>query len=254
VSPGFAALDAGCIEYSALPAPPGAPTLVFLHEGLGSLSMWRDFPARLAERAHCGAVVFSRFGHGNSDPETAPRGPDFFKREARQTLPALIGALGLRDIVLVGHSDGGSIALCYLAAGGTARGAIVVAPHTFDEDVTWRAIAAQHAAWGDGRLRGRLMRHHRDADATFVAWADHWLDSGFRDWTIVPELAAIDRPVLAIQGEDDIYGSMRQVDEIAANAGGPVEVRKLAHCGHDPFRDRPDDMLALCAGFVERLR
>jgi pimeloyl-ACP methyl ester carboxylesterase len=208
---------------------------------------------RASPRAQCGALVFSRFGHGNSDPETAPRGPDFFKREARVTLPALFDALGVADIVLVGHSDGGSIALCYLAAGGAARGAIVVAPHTFDEAVTWRAIAAQHAAWGEGALRGRLQRHHRDVDATFHAWANHWLDSGFRGWTIVPELAAIDRPILAIQGEDDTYGSMRQVDEIAANASSAVEVRKLAQCGHDPFRDRPDDMLALCADYIARL-
>jgi pimeloyl-ACP methyl ester carboxylesterase len=254
VTPSHLALGARRLEYALEPAPPGAPTLVFLHEGLGSLSMWRDFPARLAERAGCGALVYSRFGHGRSDPETGPRGRDFFRREARETLPAIRAALGLEDVVLVGHSDGGTIALCHLASGFAARGAIVAAPHTFDEEMTWRAIEQQRASWAGGALKARLARHHSDPDATFAAWADHWLDEKFRGWSIVAELCAITVPLLVLQGQDDIYGSMRQVDEIAAHARGPVELRKLAGCGHDPFRDKTDEVLALAAAYVARLR
>ncbi|HUK58077.1 MAG TPA: alpha/beta hydrolase [Stellaceae bacterium] len=253
MTPAFLALGARRLEYALDPAPSGAPTLVFLHEGLGSLSTWRDFPARLGKRAGCGALVYSRFGHGQSDPELAPRGPDFFAREARETLPAIRAALGLDDVVLVGHSDGGTIVLCHLAAGFAARGAIVAAPHTFDEEMTWRAIEDQRAAWRNGVLKARLARHHRDPDATFAAWADHWLDEKFRGWSIVPELRHITAPLLVFQGESDIYGSMRQVDEIAAHAGGPVELQKLAGCGHDPFRDKTDEVLAHCADFVGRL-
>ena len=156
--------------------------------------------------------------------------------------------------MLIGHSDGGTIALCHLAAGFRARGAIVVAPHIFDEDVTWRAIEAQAAAWDDGALRQRLARHHLDPDATFAAWSGHWLDPKFRGWTIVPQLRTIAGHILAVQGADDIYGTMRQIDEIAAHAAGPVELAKLPGCGHDPFRDGPDEMLALCADYIARLR
>jgi pimeloyl-ACP methyl ester carboxylesterase len=254
VTPSFLALGSGRIEYALARAPAGAPTLVFLHEGLGSLSTWREFPALLAARAGCGAVVFSRFGHGQSDLEAAPREPDFFWRAARETLPSILAALGLDDVILVGHSDGGSIALCHLASAFRARGAVVAAPHTFNEEVTLRAIEQQRANWADGTLRSRLARHHRDPDTTFAAWSGHWLDPKFRDWTIVPRLAAITVPLLVIQGEDDIYGSMRQIDEIAANASGPVELRKFSRCGHDPFRDRRDEVLALCADYVARLR
>ncbi len=235
------------------PAPAGAPVLVFLHQGLGSISMWRDFPARLAARAGCGMLVYSRLGHGNSDPEPGPRPLDFLVTHGRDTLPALLAQLGLDDIILVGHSDGGTIALAYLAAGHRARGAIVVAPHSFDEEVTWRAIEQQRAAWPDGRLRAGLARHHRDAAATFEGWAGQWLSPSFRGWSIVELLPQIRVPLLAVQGEDDFYGTMRQIDEIARHAAGPVELLKLARCGHDPFRDAPERMLELCAGFCARL-
>jgi len=254
VTPSFLALGSRRLEYALLPAPPGKPTLVFLHEGLGSLSTWRDFPARLAAQAGCGALVYSRFGHGQSDPEHETRGPDFFWREARATLPSILAALGLTNVVLVGHSDGATIALCHLASGFHAKGAIVAAPHIFVEELTVRAIAALAATWKDGAVRTRLQRHHRDADATFAAWSGHWLDPEFAGWTMVPELAAIAAPILTLQGTDDIYGSMRQIDEIAAHARGPVTLRKLERCGHDPFRDRTDHVLALAADYIARLR
>jgi pimeloyl-ACP methyl ester carboxylesterase len=252
-SDGLLALGGSRFDYVLTSAPLGAPTLVFLHEGLGSVSMWREFPAQLAARAGCGALVYSRLGHGNSDPEPGARPTDFLLTHGRDTLPALLARLGLDDVVLVGHSDGGTIALTYLAAGHRARGAIVVAPHVLDEPVTWRAIAEQRASWGDGKLRIRLARHHRDPAAAFEGWAGQWLSPAFRNWTIVALLPAIRVPLLAVQGAADIYGTMRQIDEIARHAGGPVELATLEASGHDPFRDAPERMLELCAGFVAGL-
>ncbi|MGH7087925.1 MAG: alpha/beta fold hydrolase, partial [Stellaceae bacterium] len=167
------------IEYDLISAPQGAPTLVFLHQGLGSLALRRDVPAVLAARTQCGALAYSRLGHGWSDPEPGPRAPDFLIREGRDALPALLDALGVRDVILVGHSDGGTIALTYLAAGHKARSAVVMAPHVFDEAITWREIAAQQAQW-PGSLRPRLARYHRNPDATFRAWAEFWLAPAFR--------------------------------------------------------------------------
>ena len=249
----FIAVDGRHYDHFLGPAPAGAPVLVFLHQGLGSISMWRDFPARLAARAGCGMLVYSRLGHGNSDPEPGPRPIDFLVTHGRDTLPALLARLGLDDVVLVGQSDGGTIALTYLAAGHPARGAIVVAPHVLDEPATWRAIAEQRASWGDGKLRLRLARHHRDPAAAFEGWTGHWLAPAFRNWSIVPLLAAVRAPLLAVQGEDDSYGTMRQIDEIARHAAGPVELARLADCGHDPFRDAPVRMEALCAAFCAGL-
>jgi pimeloyl-ACP methyl ester carboxylesterase len=245
--------DGRRFDYALTPPQAGAPTLVFLHEGLGSVSMWRDFPTRLATCAGCGALVFSRLGHGQSDPEAGPRPPDFLVSEGRATLPALLAGLGLLDVVLVGHSDGGTIALTYLGSGQRARGAIVVAPHVVDEEVTWRAIKRQRAAWPDGRLRAGLARHHRDPDAAFAGWSGHWLSPEFRGWSIVPMLRAITVPLLAVQGAEDIYGTMQQIDEIARASGGPVTLAKLPGCSHDPFRDQPDRMLELCADFIAGL-
>ena len=247
------AVDGHRYEHVLIAAPAGAPTLVFLHEGLGSVSMWRDFPARLSARAGCGALIYSRLGHGSSDPEPLPRPPDFLVTHGREVLPALLARLGLGDVILVGHSDGGTIALTYLAAGHPGRGAIVAAPHVLDEPMTWRAIAEQRARWPDGKLRVRFARHHRDPAATFEGWTGQWLAPGFRNWSILPLLPTIHVPLLAVQGEDDGYGSMRQIDEIANYSRGPVELQKLADCGHDPFRDAPRRMLDLCAAFVSRV-
>ncbi len=250
----FVALGDRRLEVQFIAAPhESRPVLVFLHQGLGSVTMWRDVPSALAQRTGCAALVYSRFGYGWSDPAPEPRSPDFMLSEGTDVLPALLSSLGLGDVILVGHSDGATIALAYLAAGHAARGAIVAAPHVLDEEITWRAIAAQQAAWDGGTLRRRLARHHRDADAMFRSWAAIWLAPEFRGWSIVPRLPAVTVPLLAIQGVDDSHGTMRQVDEIAAHAGGPVEVEKLDQCGHDPFRDRPEATLARCAGFIARL-
>lgn len=229
------------------------PALVFLHQGLGSVSMWRDVPQWLADRTGCSALVYSRLGYGWSDPAPEPRCPDFMLVEGRAVLPELLARLGLSDVILVGHSDGGTIALAFLAAGHRARGAILVAPHVFDEEITRSAIERQSAEWPNGVLRRRLARHHRDPDAMFRAWAKIWLSPEFRGWSIAPLLPAVTVPLLAIQGIDDTHGTMRQVDAIAEHAQGPVAIEKLEACGHDPFRDHPEFVLARCAGFVAQL-
>ncbi|HUZ73912.1 MAG TPA: alpha/beta hydrolase [Stellaceae bacterium] len=250
----FVAVFGHRLEYRFVPARRAAmPVLVFLHQGLGSVSMWRDVPERLAECTGCAALVYSRQGHGWSDPAAAPHRPEFMLVEGRTVLPELLARLGCDDVILVGHSDGGTIALAYLAAGHRARGAIVVAAHVRDEAITRDAIAAQRRNWDEGTLRRRLQRHHRDVDALFHAWAEIWLSPEFHSWSIAPLLSRIAVPLLVMQGHDDSHGTMVQVDEIARRAPGPVEVAKLENCGHDPFRDRPDIALALCAAFIARL-
>jgi len=240
------------LEYRLLPGDgtPGRPVLVFLHEGLGSVSKWRDAPGQLAARTGCPALVYSRYGHGGSDVLAEPRQPAFMLAEGATVLPELLRSLGIGNLVLIGHSDGATIALAYLAAGHPARAAIVVAPHVCDEEITWRSIARVREDWDRGELRDRLARHHADAERTFLGWADVWLSAGMRGWTMVPSLAAIRCPVLAIQGVDDPYGTMAQVEHIAAASGGPVEIVKLERCGHDPFREQPEATLAVAAAFI----
>ncbi len=251
---GFADAGGHRLEYRLLPGDrvAGRPVLVFLHQGLGSISMWRDAPERLAAMTGCPVLVYSRYGHGGSDVVTAPRRPDFLIVEGRAVLPELLHALRLDDVLLVGHSDGATAALAYLAAGHPARGAVVAAPHVFDEPRTLEAIEAHAATWGSDGLRERLARHHRDADAMFRAWADVWRSPAMRGWTMLSSLARIRVPVLAIQGEEDTHGTMAQIDRIAECSGGPVELLKLPGCGHDPFRERADETLAACAAFVAR--
>lgn len=230
----------------------GRPVLVFLHQGLGCVSMWRDAPAQLASRTGCPVLVYSRYGYGRSDVVGEPRPTDFMWIEGRDVLPDLLESLGVHDVILVGHSDGGTAALAYLASGHPARAAVVVAPHVFDEEITWRSIARQREAWGKDPLRGRLARYHADVDRMFQSWAEVWLRPDMRGWNMEPSLRAIRCPILAIQGVDDAHGSMAQIDAIARAAGGPVQLEKLAGCGHDPFREQPETVLALCAAFVDR--
>ena len=235
------------------PEPGDAPTLVFLHEGLGSIAGWRDFPARLAEASGCGALVWSRRGYGGSDPAPRPWPVEFMHREARAALPAVLDRLAVREAVLVGHSDGASIALIRGGDAGATprvRGLLLEAPHVFVEDVCVRQIERAARAYSEGDLRRSLSRVHADADATFAGWSGVWLDPAFRAWNIVESLPRVAVPVLAIQGSDDPYGTLRQVETIAARGGTFVEVLVLSGCGHAPHRERPERTLASMASFL----
>ncbi len=250
----FVAISSRRIEFARAGASaPGHPTLVFLHEGLGSVAMWKDFPEAAAARAGCEAVVYSRPGYGLSDPVSGPRGVDFMHREALEVLPAFLDALGIERPILVGHSDGGSIAL--ICAGARARplaGVATLAAHVMVEGLTVASIAAARQAYRSGDLRARLARYHSDVDATFQGWTDIWLHPDFRSWSIEDLLPAIACPVLAIQGREDEYGTAAQLERIAAGVPG-AEILELADCRHSPHRDQPEAVIAALAGFVERV-
>ena len=236
-----------------------APPLVFLHEGLGSVSTWRDVPDVLATRTGCAALVYSRHGHGASEPPPAPRGVRFMHDEATSVLPELLETHDIRDPILIGHSDGGSIALIYagsVPSGSTRtpRGLVLLAPHVFVEDCSIESIMRMRERYATTDLRERLAVHHGDnVDAAFRGWNDVWLDPAFRNWNIEEYLGEITCPVLVIQGEDDEYGTRRQVDVIAAQVGGPVEVDLLPRCGHAPHRDHRELVLKRIASFIERV-
>jgi len=234
------------------PGPDRAPTLVFLHEGLGSMSMWRDFPERVGAATGCGVLVYSRRGYGRSDPVAGPRPVRFMHDEAERSLPTVLDALAIRDAILVGHSDGASIALIYAAGGDRrVRGLALEAPHVFVEDLTVSSIEKIKAVYRDTGLRERLARHHGDnVDGAFWGWNDIWLDPAFRDWNIEAVLPAIAIPVLALQGEDDEYGTVAQVTAIERQVAGPCEIVMLPDCGHSPHRDQPDAVLAAIGRFV----
>lgn len=229
------------------------PALVFLHEGLGSIRQWRDFPERVARATGQRALVYDRYGYGQSDVLAEERvGTDFMHWEALVVLPELLAKLGIRNPVLIGHSDGASIALIH-AGSFPVRGLAVLAPHVFTEPFNLNSIEKITAAFPASGLREGLARYHRDPVKTFHLWSDAWLDPRFRDWNIEEFLPRIRCPVLAIQGEGDQYGTMAQLDAIARQVAGPCELLKLEDCGHSPHRDQPERVLAAIADFVRRV-
>ena len=231
---------------------PGRPALVFLHEGLGSVAMWRDFPARVAHACGCDAVVYSRHGYGRSAPLEQARGVRYMHDEALVALPDVLRAAAVVRPVLVGHSDGGSIALIHAGAGHPVAGLVLLAPHVFVEDVSIASIAAAGRAYEETDLRVRLARYHDDVDSAFRGWNDVWLHPDFRAWNIEDALPGIRCPVLAIQGADDEYGTMEQVRRIAA-AVPDTDVLELADCRHSPHRDQPEAVIDAITRFVDRL-
>jgi pimeloyl-ACP methyl ester carboxylesterase len=226
------------------------PALVFLHEGLGCLSMWRDFPARVAAATGCRTLIYSRYGYGRSDVLKSPRTPRYLHDEALSALPELLQKLRILRPVLIGHSDGASMALI-LAGDGRSEvaGVVAMAPHVFVEDISLEGIRSALETWRSTDLPRRLARYHRDPEATFHGWADIWLSREFGPWNIEEYLASIRCPVLAIQGEDDEYGSMAQLDAIARRARD-VELLKLADCRHSPHKDQPQAVFDAIVGFV----
>ena len=224
--------------------------LVMLHEGLGSVSMWRDFPEQLAQATGCRTLVYSRHGYGGSSPLDAPRGVDYMHEEARIWLPAILERLGIRRPVLFGHSDGASIALIQAAQPESEiAGIIALAPHVKVEALSVQSIAAAKSAYLQTDLRSRLSRHHADVDSAFWGWNRIWLDPAFRSWNIEALLPSIRCPVLAIQGEDDEYGTMEQIASIA-RAVPQAKLLALPACRHSPHRDQPQAVLAAAREFV----
>jgi pimeloyl-ACP methyl ester carboxylesterase len=232
----------------------GEPSLVFLHDGLGSVSTWRDFPETVARTLGARAIVFSRAGYGRSRSIALPRPLTFMHDEAR-ALPALLDACGLARPVLIGHSDGASIALLFAAAHPErVRGLVLEAPHTFVEEVCVEAIAARRKEYArGGELRARVARHHDDPDGAFYGWVDAWLDPEFQSWDLRPQLPSVRAPILAIQGEDDEYGTLRQIAAVEEGAGAPVERLILPACGHAPHRDHAAAVAQAMVRFIREL-
>lgn len=257
----FVAIESGGrdyrIEYSWVGPETGAPTVVFLHEGLGSRSMWRDFPEALCRAGGFRGLVYSRPGYGWSTPRPAAEhwSVDFMHRQAEEVLPAVLDALGLENtpVWLFGHSDGASIALLAAAAWPKrVAGLIVLAPHVFVEELSLTNIRAAREAYVEGDLRTRLVRYHADPDSAFWGWNDIWLAPEFRAWDIGAAAAAVRAPILAVQGLDDPYGTMAHVERIAAKAPAPVELLPLENCGHSPHRDRAQAVIAAATAFIRR--
>lgn len=242
------------LEYRDFPATgEGLPTLLLLHEGLGCVAMWRDFPAQLATATGCRVVVWSRPGYGGSQPYPEERKKGYMLREAEESLPALIAALHIERPLLVGHSDGGSIALIFAGAfPDVPLGIAVLAPHEFVEEVTLAGIRAARSIWESTDWPTKLGRYHQDAARVFAEWNDTWLSPLFRDWNIEQYLPKIRCPVLAIQGEDDEYATMRQIEVIAEQVPG-TQLLKLPNCGHTPQRDQEAAVLAALVAFVNRV-
>jgi pimeloyl-ACP methyl ester carboxylesterase len=236
------------------PSPDRAPTLVLLHEGLGCVAMWRDFPAKLAERSGYGVLVYSRGGYGKSDP--APdRGLRYMHDEALITLPAVLDAAGVHKSILVGHSDGASIATIY--AGGTqdfrVRGLVLMAPHFFVEEMNIASIEAAKRAYETGDLKVKLARYHADPDAAFHTWNDAWLDPAFRAWRIDDALAYVRVPILILQGKGDQYGTEAQLEVARTDTYCPVDIRLLDNCRHAPHLDQSQATLDAVSEFATRI-
>ncbi len=239
----------GSLELLDLPGE--EPALLLMHEGLGSVGLWRSFPFELTEGSRRRVVAFSRYGHGASDPPPVARTPSFMHSEAREVVPELIAAMGLDDPVLVGHSDGASIALIY-AAEHSCRGVVAIAPHVFVEEMCLAEIRAARDSFVRGELRAGLARHHQDPDAAFFGWSDVWLHPGFPDWDLRALLPGIECPVLLIQGTRDQYGTMAQLDAIEQAVAGSLTRIEL-DCRHSPPTELPGETIAAITDFLASL-
>ena len=251
----FATVAGRSLAYEWVGEARGKTPLVFLHEGLGSIRQWRDFPAKVATATGCRALVYDRYGYGQSDVlQEKRRDIRFMHDEALIVLPELLKSLNVEEPLLIGHSDGASIALIHAGAAHPVRGVVAMAPHVFIEPICLSSIRKAAETFETTDLPVRLGRYHRDVRKTFYGWADVWLEQQFAGWDIredfLPNIAC---PVLAIQGYDDEYGTMAQLDEIARRVKGPCELLKLESCGHAPFRDRPDAVLQKVIQFTERI-
>jgi pimeloyl-ACP methyl ester carboxylesterase len=251
----FAILDGRRIEYAAILGDAASRAgMVFLHEGLGSVALWRDFPTRLARRLGAPALVYSRFGYGQSDGLEGRRTPRFMHEEALDVLPRLLDRLEIANPLLVGHSDGASIALIHAALSGRpVAGLALMAPHVFVEPVCVESIAEIRESYRTSDLRRRLAKYHARVDDAFLGWADIWLEPEFLEWSIEDLLDRIAAPMLLIQGRDDEYGTLAQLDRIEARVKGPTSRLVLEECGHSPHRDREAAVLEAIEAFARDL-
>lgn len=237
------------------PSPDEAPTLVLLHEGLGCVELWREFPNALAAATGCGVFAYSRAGYGWSDPANLPRSTDYLTQEAVDVLPKVLDAIGAHRYILVGHSDGATIAAIYAGSviDARVRGLALMAPHFYTEEKGLDAIAQAKTAFAGGSLREKIAKYHRDVDATFHGWCEAWLDPARENWDVSEVIDYLRIPTLAIQGVEDAYGTYAQIDEIAERSYAPVEVACFADCGHAPHIDQPEKTTDTVVGFVRRL-
>jgi pimeloyl-ACP methyl ester carboxylesterase len=255
----FLTVDGIRLEYRRISPPPGAgdrPTLVLLHEGLGCVALWKDFPDRLAKKTGFGVFLWSRGGFGRSDPVPLPRPLDYLDRETAM-LATVLNAAGVSRTVLVGHSDGGTIALLHGASdsAGGVEGIVTMAAHVFVQEVTIRGILETKRAWEEGNLRAKLERWHgANVDTAFHGWCDTWLNPAFRDWNIEARLPPVCVPVLALQGADDEYGTPAQVEAIVRQVSGPARPLLLPGARHSPHVDQPDAVIDAIAGFLDDKR
>jgi pimeloyl-ACP methyl ester carboxylesterase len=238
------------------PKPADAPTLIFLHEGLGCIRMWQNFPERLTAATGCGALVYSRAGYGASDPCDLPRPLDYMTDEGLSVLPELIAASGIHECVLIGNSDGGSIAIIY--AGGTPalplRGVITMAAHVFCEDISVQSIRQARIDYETSLLREKLKKYHgANTDTAFWGWNDAWLHPDFLKWNIEEFLPGISVPFLGIQGENDKYGTKDQLDAISRGIKGDIETLMVPECNHWPHLEHPELMLAVMSQFIGKV-
>ncbi|MBI5131448.1 MAG: alpha/beta hydrolase [Rhodopseudomonas palustris] len=244
------------LEYRMIgPSSAEAPTLVLLHEGLGSVGLWGEFPDKLATATGAGVFVYSRAGYGQSSPAALPRKVDYMHREALDVLPRVLGAIGFQRGLLIGHSDGASIAAIY--AGGVpdhrVRGITLMAPHFVVEDISVQSIAAIKQAYETTELRAKLAKWHRDVDNAFRGWNDAWLDPAFHAWDISDHLAYIRVPVQIVQGADDQYGTLKQIEIAEAECYCPVETLIIPGAGHSPHREAAETTLGAVADFADRI-
>jgi pimeloyl-ACP methyl ester carboxylesterase len=251
----FATVTGRPIEFRMIPGDPARPTLVFLHEGLGSAALWRTFPDKVAGRLGARALVYSRFGYGQSDGLLAKRTPRFMHEEALAVLPPLLDRLAIERPLLIGHSDGASIALIFAAAAGRpVAGLALMAPHVFVEPICVESIARIRETYRTSDLKARLAKYHAHVDDAFLGWADTWLLPEFLAWSIEDLLPRVTQPLLLIQGRDDEYGTLAQLDRIEAAVKDPTSRLVLENCGHSPWRDQEAAVLTAIVAFAEQLR
>jgi pimeloyl-ACP methyl ester carboxylesterase len=247
-------ISGAAIEYRRVAAAdPALPVLVFLHEGLGCTALWRDFPDQLCEATGCGGLIYSRQGYGGSDPCELPRPLDYMERAAIMNLPEILRRFGIENFCLVGHSDGASIALIHAGqeAEPDPKAVIVMAPHVFCEEISVAGISAARDAYETGDLKEKLKKFHgMNTECAFRGWNDAWLDPAFGQWNIERYLLTLTAPILAIQGRDDSYGTLAQLDAIAAGTAGSFDKLVLDNCGHNPWQEQRDKVLAATTEFI----